>query len=79
MTPNVGKSGPFRFYFFSHEPNEPPHVHVDRERFSAKFWLEPVSLAANIGFSATELKKIEKLVKWDQEKFLEAWDEFFCA
>jgi len=77
MNPNVGKYGPYRFYFFSHEPNEPPHVHVDRERFAAKFWLEPLSLATNIGFSAVELKKIEKLVKLNQEKFLEAWYEFF--
>ncbi|OGK08255.1 MAG: hypothetical protein A2W80_12150 [Candidatus Riflebacteria bacterium GWC2_50_8] len=77
MTPNVGKVGPFRFYFYSHEPNEPPHVHVDRETCSAKFWLEPVSLAANIGFSSVELKKIEKTVIMKQKDFLEAWHEFF--
>ena len=77
MTPNVGKIGPFRFYFYSHEPNEPPHVHVDREACSAKFWLKPVSLAANIGFSPAELKKIEKMVIMKQKDFLEAWYEFF--
>lgn len=77
MTPNVCRCGPFRFYFYSHEPNEPPHVHVDRESCSAKFWLNPVSLAANIGFSAVELKKIEKIVIRQQNDFLEAWYEFF--
>ena len=30
---------PYRLYFYSHEPNEPPHVHVDRDDQSAKFWL----------------------------------------
>jgi hypothetical protein len=30
--------GPYRLYFHSHEPNEPPHVHVDRDDQSAKFW-----------------------------------------
>lgn len=77
MTPNVGKIGPFRFYFYSHESNEPPHVHVDRENYSAKYWLEPVSLASNIGFSPVELNKIEKIVVMRQKNFLEAWYEFF--
>jgi len=35
--PTVLRSGPYRFYFYSHEPNEPPHVHVDRDDQSAKF------------------------------------------
>ncbi|MFZ9753336.1 MAG: DUF4160 domain-containing protein [Cyanobium sp.] len=32
--PTILKSGPYRIYFHSHEPNEPPHVHVDRDRAS---------------------------------------------
>jgi hypothetical protein len=43
--PVVLRVGPYRFYFYSHESTEPPHIHVDRERFSAKFWLELVALA----------------------------------
>ena len=38
--PTVLKSGPYRLYFYSHDGGEPPHIHVDRERVSAKFWLE---------------------------------------
>ncbi|HEX7529959.1 MAG TPA: DUF4160 domain-containing protein [Pyrinomonadaceae bacterium] len=37
--PNVLRTGPYRIYFYSHEPNEPAHVHIDRDDFSAKFWL----------------------------------------
>jgi len=29
--PTVLRSGPYRLYFYSHEPNEPPHIYVDRE------------------------------------------------
>ena len=54
--PTVLRQGPYRFYFFSHEPNEPPHVHVDRDEASAKFWLDLVALARNTGFSAKELR-----------------------
>lgn len=38
--PTVARIGPYRVYFVSHDMNEPPHVHVDREAYSAKFWLE---------------------------------------
>jgi hypothetical protein len=27
----------YRFYFYSHESSEPPHVHVDRSGSTAKF------------------------------------------
>ncbi len=34
--PTVMRIGPFRFYFYSHEPNEPPHIHVDRGEATIK-------------------------------------------
>ena len=71
--PTVLRSGPYRFYIYSHEPNEPPHVHVDREDLSAKFWLEPVGLARNSGFSPKELRRIQRLIVQHQVGFLEAW------
>ena len=75
--PTVLRSGPYRFYFYSHEPNEPPHVHVDRDALSAKFWLNPVSLARNLGFSAKELRRIEEIVTDHQSDFLERWNGYF--
>lgn len=75
--PTILKSGPYRFYFYSHEPNEPPHVHIDRDDLSAKLWLEPVSLARNFGFNARELSKLEELVGQHQTELLEAWHEYF--
>jgi hypothetical protein len=55
MTPTILRIGPYRIYFHSHEPNEPAHVHIDRDDQSAKFWLAPVSLARNLGYGAKEL------------------------
>ena len=75
--PTVLRSGPDRFYFYSHEPNEPPHIHVDREDLSAKFWLDPTQLARNFGFRADELRTIQSLVNKHREESLEAWNEFF--
>jgi hypothetical protein len=62
-----------RVYFFSHDRGEPPHVHVDRDANTAKFWLAPVALAYNIGFRAKELRDIQHIVNEHAVAFLEAW------
>jgi hypothetical protein len=52
-------------------------VHIDRDNLSAKFWLKPVSLARNRGFSARELRQIERIVQENRQQLLEAWNEYF--
>lgn len=77
--PTIARIGPYRIYFVSHDVNEPPHVHVDRDAQSAKFWLRPVALARNIRYSPRELRAIERIVLDHQQQFLEAWNEYFNA
>ena len=77
MSPAVLRSGPYRFYFVSHDLHEPPHVHIDRNSYSAKFWLKSVTLAYNLGFPAKELRKLAALTSENQDKLLEAWHEYF--
>lgn len=72
--PTILREGSYRFYFYSNEKGEPPHVHVQRERFLAKFWLQPVSLASSKRFSSHELRVIQRLVEQYQDQFLEAWN-----
>ena len=73
--PTVLRTGPYRIYFYSHEPNEPSHVHIDRDDESCKFWLDPVALARNLGFSSKELRDLEKIIIENQQELLEAWNE----
>lgn len=69
--------GPYRFYFYSYDCGEPRHMHVDREKMSAKFWLDPdVSLADNYGFSRKELRDIERTMRDNLEKLRNEWDTF---
>ena len=75
--PTVLNTGPYRFYFYSHESNEPPHVHIDRDDRSAKSWLNPPALARNLGFAALELRRIQSLVVEHQALLLEAWHGYF--
>jgi hypothetical protein len=75
--PTVLRIGATRFFFFSNEGTEPPHVHVEQAGALAKFWLSPISLAASTRFSGRELRHLEQLVIEHRQRFLEAWNEFF--
>ena len=67
--------GPYRFFFYSFDCNEPMHVHARRERSVCKFWLEPIALAHNHGFSARELSRIRAIIQEEVTKIQEAWLE----
>ena len=73
--PTVLRIGPYRFVFFSNEGQEAPHIHVKAAGDEAKYWLDPVQLAANYGFNARELNEIRGLVEEHREQLLEAWHE----
>ena len=75
--PTVLRIGGYRFFFYANENGEPHHVHVQRERMLAKFWLKPVSLVGSSGFAAQELNRLLGLVETNQQTFVESWDEFF--
>ena len=75
--PTVMRIGPFRFYFDSHEPNELPHIHVDRGEATIKLWLEPVEVAKSRGFRAHEIGGIVVLVEEHRARLVEAWHEYF--
>ena len=75
--PTVLISGPYRFFFYSGDRDEPPHIHVERERNKAKLWLDPVRLQNSKGFSQSEINRIQRLVEENRERFLRRWNEFF--
>lgn len=77
MSPTVLQSGPYRFFFFSSDRNEPTHVHVKRDRKLAKFWLAPIRMAYNYGFSQTELNRIAAIVREHEAVLHKAWHEYF--
>jgi len=75
--PAVDEIGPYKLFFYSAEGHEPPHVHVRRDRATAKFWLSPVRLARSRRFSDHELRVIQGIVAENEERILEAWNEHF--
>jgi hypothetical protein len=75
--PTVLREQGFQFYFYSHETTEPPHVHVDKGGSSCKFWLTPISLAHNHGFSDIELNRIRDILIEKQDYLVFKWHEYF--
>ena len=73
--PTVLRTGPYRFFFYSNERQEPPHMHVQRDAALAKFWLVPVALASSTGFPPFELRTLERHVRKHRFRLLEAWHE----
>ena len=75
--PTVLRFGPYRFFFYAGDRDEPQHVHVERDDRIAKFWLTPIRLQSSGGFSRVEIARIERLVSDHRVVLMEAWDEYF--
>ncbi|HEV2238977.1 MAG TPA: DUF4160 domain-containing protein [Ktedonobacterales bacterium] len=69
--------GPYRFFFYSNEGSEPPHIHVEADSRSAKFWLQSVRLATNHGFASVSLNEIERIVVAHRDELERAWHAYF--
>jgi hypothetical protein len=75
--PTVLRIGPYRFFFYSLENDEPPHIHVEAAENVAKYWLAPVRLASSHGFRSHELTELRALVAEHEQLFQEAWHVHF--
>jgi len=75
--PTILRVGPYRFFFYSADRGEPPHVHATREEMTAKLWLDPVRLERSGGFGRQELRRITRIVDEHRETLMESWDEHF--
>ena len=77
--PTILRIDGHRFFFYSRETNEPPHIHIQTAEKSAKFWLNPVALARSVGYNQSEIRRLYELVEQHRVTFQEAWDEHFST
>lgn len=75
--PTVLRHGPYRFFFYSSDRHEPPHVHIERDGRIAKCWLDPPRLRDPDGYNQNELRQIRAIIKLQHRTLMEAWNEFF--
>jgi len=75
--PTVLNKQGYRFFFFSNEGKEPPHIHAEGGGGYAKFWLFPVRLAYFRRLHTRQLAKLHTLVTDNQDILKKAWFEYF--
>lgn len=75
--PTVLRIGPYRFFFYSSDWQEPPHIHVERDDAKSKFWLSPVRFERSTGFGSPELNKIQRLIEEHAGELRRSWNEYF--
>ncbi|MDI6853570.1 MAG: DUF4160 domain-containing protein [Deltaproteobacteria bacterium] len=76
--PTILRIQGYRFFFFSNEGFEKPHIHVESGDNYAKFWLNPVALASSFGYNSSEITRLRKLAEKHEKLFLEKWHEYFA-
>ncbi len=77
--PTVLRIGSYQFFFYAGDAVEPKHVHIERDEYIAKYWLDPIRLHKSGGFNRMEISKIHKIINEHHTKLLEAWDEYFSG
>lgn len=75
--PTVLKIGPYRYFFYSGDRDEPIHIHIERDDKIAKIWLEPIRLDSSGGFSRKEISEMLKTTQEHHQEFVEAWHDYF--
>lgn len=75
--PTILRNLGFRFFFYSNENNEPPHIHIEKGDATAKIWLQPIEIENNYGFSSREINQILKIINDNQLNFIQSWHDYF--
>jgi hypothetical protein len=65
----------FKFFFYANE-HLPKHIHVTKGDDYAEIDLESLTVIENY-FRGSEIKKVLKITKENNEYFLRKWDEYF--
>lgn len=73
--PTLLRVGPYRLFIYSIDCQEPAHIHVERDRNVAKFWLEPVRMQNSGGFRRNEINRIYRMIDENLDELLRGWHE----
>ena len=75
--PTVLRIGPYRFFFYAGDRDEPRHIHIEKDNKLAKFWLNPIRLQSSGGFNRREITQIQQIIQEHQTQLMEGWNEYF--
>lgn len=67
----------YKFRFYSSDGGEPPHVHIVKDKRSAKVWLINMEIAYNHGYNNREAAEFLAKIDESRADWMEKWNEFF--
>ena len=73
--PTLLRVGPYRFFIYSADCEEPSHIHVERDNNVAKFWLTPVRLQSSGGFKRSEINRIYRVIDDHIDELIRGWHD----
>ena len=76
ILPTVLKEFGYRFFFYSNEGLEPPHIHITGKGGEMKVWIPEMVVEFSYRLSPSEQRKIMTLVRDKVDMLLEKWNEF---
>lgn len=65
----------FTFRFYAADLDEPIHVHVEKDTYTAKFWVNPITCAVEGGFRQRDLRRIAQIIAARQQEIVAKWQE----
>jgi hypothetical protein len=69
----------WRFFFYSNEGQEPPHIHVRKADKEGKFWLledaYDIQVAFTYNFSPKDLRDVRRIIFQHFDELLRAWKD----
>jgi len=77
LVPTAFQEGPYSFRFYSSDETEPIHIHVWSDGHRAKFWMNPITLVEQRGFSKSDMQKIRKILRKRASEIITAWENQF--
>ena len=74
--PTILTKDGFRFFFYSREGNEPPHIHVIGKGGEMKIWLSSLDVAKVYKLSPKEQRIVLEIVSVNKELFKTQWENY---
>ena len=74
--PTILRKNGFRFFFYSRENGEPPHIHVIGHGGEAKLWLNPIEIVGIYNLGPKDQREILKITEENVKLFLDNWSEW---
>ena len=74
--PTVLRKDGYRFFFYSKEGREPPHIHVIGHGGEMKIWLEDITVAKVFNLSPARQRKVIEIIDNNKQLLLSKWRSY---